>query len=223
MRGGFCEVDDLRLSPESVVSVSPAPTVGNITIRAEIDNSEIRVFLSGYGVRAATDSHMNENLSPVDLPAIGLLQGLPDDERAILSSYGHFLMAPSGGTVIAQGSPQDSLYVVISGRLHARRSDSGREILVGEIKTGEAFGEVNIFDPGEASATVVAVDPTQLWRIARGELEEFFNAYPGSGNVLLCGIATNLSARLRSVSEKLAGKVEYEALLAEAGAATAAH
>ena len=163
---------------------------------------------------------MNENLSPVDLPAIGLLQALPDEERAILSSYGHFLMAPAGGSVIAQGSPQDSLYVVISGRLHARRSDSGREILVGEIRTGEAFGEVNIFDPGEASATVVAVDPTQLWRIARGELEEFLNAYPAAGNALLAGIATNLSTRLRAVSAKLVGKVEYEALLAAAEAVT---
>jgi len=159
----------------------------------------------------------NQSLSNPGLPAHGLVANLADDDRAMLSSYGNFRYLEAGDTIIHQREAQNSLYFVISGHLHAKRNDTGREILVGTIKAGEWFGEVNIFDPGEASATVTAIDPSQLWLITRDELQAYINGYPESSNRLLISIATLLAGRLRSVSSKLVDKVEYAALVGELG------
>lgn len=151
------------------------------------------------------------------LPAVGLVANLEAEDLKMLCSYGGFGFFDKGAKLIRQGEPQHSLYLLISGHLHATRNDSGKDILVGEVRQGEWFGEVNIFDPAEASATLTAVEPSQIWKIERGELTAFFEAYPEPAVKIATGVAVALSRRLRAVSAKLTGKVEYESLIAELG------
>ncbi len=146
------------------------------------------------------------------LPAIGLVEALGEEERAVLGGHGNFQNLEAGQVVIRQGAAQDALYFVVSGVLHAKRNDGGREVLLGEIRMGEWFGEVNIFDPGEASATVRAVSTSQIWRITKGEFEDFLNENPTAANMVLVGIATLLSRRLRGVTARLVGRAEFESL-----------
>ncbi|MEO6052785.1 MAG: cyclic nucleotide-binding domain-containing protein [Chthoniobacterales bacterium] len=146
------------------------------------------------------------------LPAVGLVAELSDEDRAMLSSYGQFGFLEAGHLAIRQGTPQDRLYFVISGVFHAKREDEGRETFLGTISQGEWFGEINIFDPSAASATVSAVGATQLWSISREELLAYLGTYSEAGLQLMIGIATNLSRRMRNVSKKLAMHSEYEDL-----------
>lgn len=152
-----------------------------------------------------------------ELPAIGIVENLAGEDRALLCSYGSFQFLQPGGVLIEQGSQQESLYLVLHGELHAVRRDEGREILLGLIRQGESIGEVNIFDPGTASATVRAVTPTQIWHIERAALNDFFQTYPEASVTLAVHIASILSRRLRGLSAKLEDKVEYEILLSELG------
>jgi CRP/FNR family cyclic AMP-dependent transcriptional regulator len=151
------------------------------------------------------------------LPAIGILESLSEDDRAMLCSYGSFSYYESGQTVIQQGEPQDSLYIILSGQLHARRSHQGREILLGVIKNGESLGDINIFDPAAASATVVATASTQVWKIDRKSLEEFQSAYPEASVLLYRCICGLLSRRVRLLATRMEDKVEMQALISEIG------
>ena len=54
-----------------------------------------------------------------------------------------------------------------------------------------------------ASATVVAREFAQVWRISRENLEAFLETSPVAGGNLVVGIATQLSRRLRDVNERL--------------------
>ena len=155
------------------------------------------------------------NPSSTDLPAIGVVADLGEEDRAILCSYGGFCFFPPGSVVIQQGSPQESLFLVLAGELHARRKDEDREILIGSIRQGESFGEINIFDPARASATVVAVAPTQIWRIGRAELLGFLDGYPEASVKLLSHLAALLSRRIRGLAAKLEDKVEYDLLISQ--------
>jgi CRP-like cAMP-binding protein len=150
-----------------------------------------------------------------ELPALGIVEHLSSEDRAMLCSYGAFKFLSPHGVLIEQGSEQESLYLVLSGELHAVRRDDGREILLGTIRQGESIGEVNIFDPGKASATVRAVTPTQIWQVERPALIDFFQAYPEASVTLTVQIASVLSRRLRGLSAKLEDKVQYEVLLAD--------
>ncbi len=147
---------------------------------------------------------MNTEFSTPELPAASMLAELDDEERRLLSTYGEFKAMKEGTVVIAENDRQDSLYFVISGTLHATHEEDGKQILLGRIPTGQWFGEVNIFDPDTASATVTVREYAQLWQISRADLEEFLNRYPNAGSRLLLGIASVLARRVRQLDSKVA-------------------
>jgi CRP-like cAMP-binding protein len=71
------------------------------------------------------------------------------------------------------------------------------------------MGEVDLFDPFEAMCSVVAVEECQYWVMTRDNLEEFINNHPSAGILLLIGLSTTLSRRIREVTRKLAEQIEF--------------
>ncbi len=61
-----------------------------------------------------------------------------------------------------QGDPGDRMYVIQAGRATVLREDGGVEVVVGELKTGDVFGEMSIFDRQPRSATVRAKGATRV-------------------------------------------------------------
>lgn len=147
---------------------------------------------------------MSTALNAPELPPLGLLQPLGDDDRRILSGYGEFLPVQKDKHLIEEGLDQGFLYVVCNGLLHATTMRGGHIVLLGKIQRGETIGEINLLDPHKASATVTAVEFSQVWRIGSDALEEYMNAYPLPAAHLLVGISRTLARRLRDVNEKVA-------------------
>jgi CRP-like cAMP-binding protein len=56
----------------------------------------------------------------------------------------------------------------------------------------------------KASATVTAVEFSQVWGITRDSMEDFINQYPTPAAHLLVGIGGTLAQRLRDVNTKVA-------------------
>ncbi len=142
------------------------------------------------------------------LPAVGLVAELSQEDRDTLSSYGSFHLSNPPDVLIQEGLPHGKLFFVISGLLHARCDDEGRDILLGSINQGEWVGEVDLFDPASAVCSVVAIEPSQYWMITRENLEDFINNYPAAGIQILIGVAGTLGRRLRGVTKKLAEQTE---------------
>lgn len=73
----------------------------------------------------------------------------------------------SGGQVLmAQGDAGDSMYLVVSGRLHAYvRAEDGSERLVSEIGRGQIVGEMSLYTGEPRAATVVAIRDSVLVRL----------------------------------------------------------
>ena len=147
---------------------------------------------------------MSEVFNRPELPADGIIAELDSDDRALLSGYGEFLPAHASQTLIKEGEDQEALYFVISGMLHVSIAIEGRSKLVARIGAGESLGEVNVFDPGKASATVTAQEFSQIWKANRDDINLFVKAYPEAGASLLAGIITVMCRRIRNMNEKLA-------------------
>lgn len=152
------------------------------------------------------------SLTSPQIPAVGLVAQLSKEDRDTLSSYGSFHLANPTDILIAEGLPHGKLFFIISGLLHARRNEEGREILLGSINQGEWVGEVDLFDPASAVCSVVAIEPSQYWMITRTDLEDFINNYPVAGIQILIGVAGTLGRRLRNVTQKLAEQTELAAI-----------
>jgi CRP-like cAMP-binding protein len=153
---------------------------------------------------------MSESLSKPTLPTFSWIGHLKDDDRDLLSSYGEFFPGHPGNVIIEEGAIQTEVFVVISGKLevHATQED-GSVALLASVGPGETLGEISLFSPGPAAATVTAVEFSQLWRIADSSLMEFMEENPGAGNVLLRTIASILAQRLRQMNPKAFGLSTY--------------
>jgi CRP-like cAMP-binding protein len=147
---------------------------------------------------------MSADFSTPQLPPIGILEPLGDDDRDILSGYGEFRPVQPGQHLIEEGMVQTGLYYIISGKLHATAMRSGHKVLLGSVQSGETVGEINLLDPSAASATVTAVDFSQIWQIDSKSLEAYINEYPRAAAWLLIGVGKTIARRLRSVNEKIA-------------------
>jgi CRP-like cAMP-binding protein len=147
---------------------------------------------------------MSSTLTTPQLPAQGILEPLGDEDRDILSGYGEFLPVQPGQHLIEEGMQQSSLFFVVSGKFHATAMRGGHKVLLGPVQKGETLGEINLLDPNVASATVTAVEFSQVWRIDGQSLEAYINEYPRPAAWLLIGIGRTIAHRLRAVNEKIA-------------------
>jgi len=135
-----------------------------------------------------------------DLTPVGILYFLKPAELEPLKFYGIFGEFATGETVIKEGAVQDRLYFVISGRLQVAVASAGSEIILGELGPGDCFGEVSIFEPGPASATVRVLETAVLWHIDVLSLQQYFEQLPEAGGQLMTGIARLLCRRLRQAN-----------------------
>lgn len=80
-------------------------------------------------------------------------------------------LAP-GQVVVWEGQPQDALYLVLHGKLSVSQTVRGElESVLAELGPGASFGELSVFNPGPAAATVTAEERAVLWRIERRSID----------------------------------------------------
>ena len=147
---------------------------------------------------------MSLNLIKSDkLPSIGLLAGLSPIELDELNACGNTQALAADETIITEGESQDRLYILLKGRVQITCTINGTNTVIGELRDGESFGEMAVLDPAKASATVQASAPTQVWTIARGDLERLVADNPGLGLKLVQGLAVGLVKRVRALNREV--------------------
>jgi len=146
---------------------------------------------------------MAESFDRPTLPKTGFLEAMADDDRDLLASYGEFRGVQPDHDMIRQGEEQQQVYFVISGKLEVRRQGLADDIVVGIISPGESIGEMSVFDAGPASASIRALEFSQIWVIDGVSLKSFIRDSPVAGNQILLGLATILSQRVRQLSRQL--------------------
>ena len=139
-----------------------------------------------------------------ELPAIGFLAEVSPEHRAFLACFGRFLRPVSDDVLIKEGDSQESLYMILAGTLHITTTADGRPMLLASLGEGDSFGEVNLFDPGTASANAIARSPGLIWALSRDELAAFLEADAVAGVAVLQGLLHQASSRIRNMNEKLA-------------------
>lgn len=138
-----------------------------------------------------------------DLTPVGILYFLRPGDLETLKFYGIFGEYAAGETIIKEGASQDRLYFVISGKLQVVVDSVGTEIVLGEMSHGDCFGEVSIFEPGPASATVRVLETSVLWHLDVLSLQQYFEQLPAAGGQLMLGIAQLLCRRLRQANKAI--------------------
>jgi CRP-like cAMP-binding protein len=131
------------------------------------------------------------------LPRTGILSFLDDESRELLAGYGTIRATTAGEVIIQEAQPQTFLYVVVTGVYAVTTKAAGREVQLDTVEEGDCFGEVSLFQPGPASATVTGTQAGRLWYMESEQLQQFLFDSPQAGCALILGINTILSRRLK--------------------------
>src|SRR5256885_5219471 len=128
---------------------------------------------------------------------------------------------PEGAVLIQPQGTDDSLYVVISGRLKVSISLRGHEEVLAECGPREIVGETAFLTGHRRSATVSALEATRVLRLSKLSYAEVERTYPGAavqmGRVLArrlrrsqLGIALHRSRLFGALDGPALGDVEAD-------------
>src|SRR5882757_3378919 len=110
-----------------------------------------------------------------------------------------------GATVVAEGEPGRSMFIVHSGELVVSKlGDSRRIIRVADLEPGDFFGEMTLIEMQNRSATVAAESPTVLYELTAGKLYTYYKTDVHAYVIVMQNINRELCRRLRRADNRIA-------------------
>ncbi|MFH1136042.1 MAG: GAF domain-containing protein [Pseudomonadota bacterium] len=159
-----------------------------------------------------------KNVTPEEVRAAALAQrldrlrccsifcGAAEREFREISAFVSDLTVESGAEFISQDVPGACFFLVAKGRaLVFRRGDYGEEIPLAYAETGESLGEMGYFSNGRRTASVRALERTELMKIGYDDLDRIFEISPIIGKNFLDLVTNRLrrtNLRFQDVMER---------------------
>jgi len=145
------------------------------------------------------------------LAQISLFQGLADEDREALAKRLTEKSFKAGDIVFSQGEKGASMYIVQSGSVQIYLPSAEKDqppVVLKDIRTGEYFGELAIFDDKPRSASVRALVDTVLLELTREDLGEHL----GKSKSAAMTILAEMSDRLRETNAMLSQRATKDAV-----------
>jgi CRP-like cAMP-binding protein len=106
-----------------------------------------------------------------------------------------------GMVIIEEGKEGDSLFIIKSGSVKVtKRNKEGVDELVVELGPGDQFGEMALIDRSPRSATVIAVEPSELLEIKEPQFTELLSSHKEIDLKFSKAFSRVLCARLREAT-----------------------
>ena len=112
------------------------------------------------------------------LRKVEVFEALSEEETRALAPRVRVEPFFSGDTVMRQGEPGDSLYIIDQGRVEVVVSHDGRSERVAALGPGAFLGEMALLTGEERTATVVALEPTRCFVIDRAAFRDTLRQNP---------------------------------------------
>jgi len=138
-------------------------------------------------------------LSPVQiafhLKSLPIFERLTTRQLVDLAGVVRELTHPAGTTVVREGDYDDSMFLILEGRVEVRKR--GRTLR--ELGPRDFFGEMAVFEGATRSADIVTSTSTKLLCLERDDLFRLMDELPSIGR----SICQTLSRRVRELSEQV--------------------
>lgn len=134
-----------------------------------------------------------------------VLRFLTPDEIAAFCAYLEYRVWEAGEILMNDGEPGDFMGFVLAGKLAVKKETKfpGRFTLVAILDRGAMVGEISAVDRGLRTATVVAMEKTEMLLLTCDHLEKILTEEPALGIKLLKRIIHVLSLRQGGAYERL--------------------
>jgi len=104
--------------------------------------------------------------------------------------------------IVSQGSGGRDMYIIASGSLKVSvLSDQGKEISFAVLRKDDYFGELSLIDGRVRSATVTAIEDSELLVMGYSEYQRLLQEHPHTATQFLTRMLSTLANRLRETDE----------------------
>lgn len=134
---------------------------------------------------------------------IYLFKELTPQELELISGVSKTESYNAGDEIFSAGNDAHSLYVIKHGSVKIQHSGKSDSIDVANLGTGSHFGEMAFVDGEKRSATVVAIERTDIVRIDFADLRRILDASPAVAVKVYKSLAHFLCGRLRITTTDL--------------------
>jgi CRP/FNR family transcriptional regulator, cyclic AMP receptor protein len=147
------------------------------------------------------------------LSEIPMFEGLTDEDRDALAERLDEKAFPKGGVVFSKGDQGSSMYIVLSGAVQIYlpgKEPTDERVVLKDVRTGEYFGELALFDSKPRSASVEATVDTTLLELTRDELAEHLSRSKTAALAILSEMAERLRETNAMLGQRAAKDVVKE-------------
>jgi CRP-like cAMP-binding protein len=134
---------------------------------------------------------------------VSIFRKLSEEELQAFCALLSIREAKPKDRLVEEGTPVKNFSIVLEGVVHIRRLAAKREMLLGRLGPGGFFGEINLFDPATATASIYAMKPTKLAYLDYDSFHKFMESNPAVGYKIVSSMMTEMARRLRQTSARL--------------------
>ena len=133
------------------------------------------------------------------LQAVDFLQTCSSEQQQAFLNSGHRLRYTGGETICRAGEPGDCFYIILSGQVQVLLKP-GRPILA-RLSSGDYFGEISVLTGQVRTATVMAVEDTELLAFERQSFQQLIDSHPVMAERIAQVIAERSQATRQSAGD----------------------
>jgi serine/threonine protein phosphatase PrpC len=192
-------VDDILALSAGAPRAAAEGLIARANANGGNDNISTAVVRVGGALAAAPP--VRTELKVELLQHVFLFRDLTFQESLKVLAAVHEQRVTAGETVVREGDPGETLYIVVDGDLEV--SQGG--VILNSVGRGNHFGELGLATDGVRSATVVARRPAVLLTLSRDGLFELVRGDHNLAVKLLWGFLRNVADRVKVLSTELTG------------------
>lgn len=138
-------------------------------------------------------------ISTAELARCEFFSEFTEAGRKKVLSFSSLRKLDSGETLFEEGQPCQALHLLLSGEVKMNKvSTEGKEQVVKHLRPGQIFGAAPLFTPqGVFPATAVALQPSLILSVPKGELIRYLKAQPEMFLKVLAFVSQHLQDMMR--------------------------
>jgi CRP/FNR family cyclic AMP-dependent transcriptional regulator len=137
---------------------------------------------------------------PGYLKKIPLFSSLTDEELEVINKVSVVKKFPKEHLILLEDEEGDTLFIIIKGKVKVTTfSEYGKEVIFSILYDGDFFGDMALLDGKPRSASVVALEDSEVRLIRRPDFISLLEKHPSISLTLL----EELISRLRKADERI--------------------
>ena len=113
-----------------------------------------------------------------EISRMSLFRGFSKNFVRLLDMFFVEKKYPLDTEITRQNSMQKTFYIILAGEVQISEQVNKKEVILSQLSAGQFFGEMNLFDPGLATATVTTLTPVRTLEISTEQFRKFISQKP---------------------------------------------